>query len=101
LVHYSLPSRYGPVTFPVLPVFPIFELADPSVSVDIVRVRSQDRRSVFYMGYTVPIERPAGTGRDRQISLAEARPGQAPRVSAWYPTGANTGHRFIYRDHVR
>ena len=73
----------------------IFELADPGMNLDIVRVLSNDRRRVYLMAFTAPIERPKGRP-DLLVSLGEAPPGAAPPITAWYEMGENRGHRFIY-----
>lgn len=74
-----------------------FELADPTLSVDIVRVVSQDRSKVYYTGMTAQVPRPRGLPADRMLTFGEAPAGAPPPVLEWYPSGESIGHRFIYR----
>ena len=72
----------------------IFERASDS-ALEVVRVSSRDRRSVYYMGFTQLVEKPRGVASP--VTFGEAPAGSASPVRAWYPTGTNTGHRFLYR----
>ena len=73
-----------------------FELADPTLSLDIVRVVSRDRSKVYYTGFTALVPRPAGLPADRMLTFGEVPAGMPPPIAAWYPTGESIGHRFIY-----
>ena len=75
----------------------IFELADPIVSPDLVRVLNRDRSRVYLTVFTMKTERPEGMPADRLVSFGEARAGIAPPITAWFPVGESTGHQFIYR----
>ena len=72
----------------------IFERASEN-AIEVVRVSSRDRRSVYYMGFTELVEKPRGIASP--VTFGEAPAGAASPVRAWYPTGTNTGHRFLYR----
>jgi len=72
----------------------VFERASES-AIEVVRVSSRDRRSVYYMGFTELVQKPRGTASP--VTFGEAPAGSASPVRAWYPTGTNTGHRFLYR----
>jgi hypothetical protein len=72
----------------------IFERASES-AIEVVRVSSRDRRSVYYMGFTELVQKPRGIASP--VTFGEAPAGSASPVRAWYPTGTNTGHRFLYR----
>ena len=72
----------------------IFERASEN-AIEVVRVSSRDRRSVYYMGFTQLVEKPRGVASP--VTFGEAPAGSASPVRAWYPTGTNTGHRFLYR----
>jgi hypothetical protein len=72
----------------------VFELTDPSAR--IVRVLSRDGSHLYFTGFTLDTRRPAGMSRDRSVALGEARPGVAPRITAWYPISESSGHQFIY-----
>jgi hypothetical protein len=74
----------------------IFELPDPIGATDVVRVSSQDRRTVYLTAFTRIIDRPAGLNANQPVSLAEA-PAHAPQpITAWWPSGDSTGRQFIY-----
>ena len=64
---------------------------------DVVVVRNAARTNVYFMGMTLPVERPEGLGRDRVVTLGEASPGSMPPITAWYPFGEQMGYAFIYR----
>ena len=71
-----------------------FERASDS-AIEIVRVSSQDRRFVYYMGFTELVERP---GRNAPaITFGEAVKGAPLPIKEWFPTFESTGHRFLYR----
>ena len=72
----------------------IFERASES-AIEVVRVSSRDRRSVYYTGFTELVQKPRGIASP--VTFGEAPAGSASPVRAWYPTGTNTGHRFLYR----
>ena len=73
----------------------IFERAAPESAIEVVRVSSRDRRFIYYMGFTELVEKPRGAASP--VTFGEAPAGSASPVRAWYPTGTNTGHRFLYR----
>ena len=73
----------------------VFERAAPNGALEVVRVSSQDRRFVYYMGFTELVEQPRSN--KSPIAFGEARAGAPVPVRAWYPTGTSTGHRFLYR----
>jgi hypothetical protein len=73
----------------------VFERAAPNGAVEVVRVSSQDRRFVYYMGFTELVNRP---GRNTPaITFGEAGKDAPLPIKEWYPTFASTGHRFLYR----
>ena len=73
----------------------VFERAAPLTAFEVVRVSSRDRRFVYYTGFTELVEKPRGSASP--IAFGEAPSGAPVPVRAWYPTGTNTGHRFLYR----
>ena len=76
----------------------MFEVANPLSSSNVVRVRSKDDyRHVYFTGFTYRIDRPAGSNANRPVIFGEAASGAAPPILAWFPTGAEMGHEFIYR----
>jgi hypothetical protein len=75
----------------------IFELPEPMTSPSLVRVLSKDRHTVYLLAFTNFVDRPAGADANKHVILGEARRGEAPPVSAWYPTDESRGREFIYR----
>jgi len=73
----------------------IFERASQNTP-DVVRVMSRDRKSVYFMGFTLSIARPDALG-DRVVLLGEAARDSAPPIKAWFPIGEAVGRQFIYR----
>jgi hypothetical protein len=73
-----------------------FDLADTN-NLDIVVVRNAKRTKTFYMGFTNPVDRPRNLAKGVAITLGEARPNEAPPITAWYPIGDTNGHEFRYR----
>jgi hypothetical protein len=74
-----------------------FELADPNVSLNIVRVRSKAGSTIYFMGFTDRVERPDGLPAGPHISLGEVPRGTPAPITAWYPEGDKFGHLFRYR----
>jgi hypothetical protein len=74
----------------------VFELPDPMGAFDVVRVSSQDRRTVYYTAFTRIVERPKGLRPEQLISFGEARPSAPLPIKAWWPNGESTGREFIY-----
>jgi hypothetical protein len=79
----------------------IFELAESASSRDIVVVRSRDRSKLYFMGFTTMVSRPHDLPFDSRVTFGESLQGTPPRITAWYPEGASTGHRFLYHDRGR
>lgn len=75
----------------------IFELAEPMTSSTLVRVLSKDRHTIYLMAFTNIVQRPMGANSNNHVTLGEARRGEAPPITAWYPTDSSSGREFIYR----
>jgi hypothetical protein len=75
----------------------IFELVSPENTLNIVRVMSRDRKQVHLTAFTLRVERPRSLKDGQVITLGEARRGEAPPITGWYPLGESTGNEFIYR----
>jgi hypothetical protein len=74
----------------------VFESGPGGTNPNIVRVMSQNRQRLYYLGFTHPIVRPRGE-EPGVLTLGEAANGAAPPILAWYPVGSNQGHEFLYR----
>lgn len=64
---------------------------------DVVVVRSFDRSKVYYMASTQPTLRPAWLDPIGIVTFGEGRIGAAPPIAAWYPSGEQVGHAFVYK----
>ena len=73
----------------------VFEIANPTSSSDVVRVRRNGH--VQYQGITLRVQRPARMPADQPVTLGEARPETASPILAWFPIGSGSGHQFVYR----
>jgi len=74
----------------------IFELADPNMSNDVVRVWSRDRSKVYLTAFTRIVDRPDGLPKNRTVVMGEAQRGVSTPISVWYPIGSDVGHQFVY-----
>ena len=74
----------------------IFEVAGPGSDKSLVRVMSRDRRKLYTQQFTVTVERPARVTDSHGITFGEAPAGQAAPITAWFASGEQTGHQFIY-----
>jgi hypothetical protein len=70
-----------------------FEAGPAGTNRDIVRVTTRDGRRVLFMGFTIPVSRPA---RGPIVSLGEAPAGAPQPIAVWYEDGATSGHQFRY-----
>jgi hypothetical protein len=74
----------------------VFESGPGGTNPNIVRVVSQNRQKLFYLGFTMPVVRPEGD-EPSVLTFGEAASGAAAPILAWYPVGSNQGHAFLYR----
>jgi hypothetical protein len=74
-----------------------FELAIPMVDQTAVSVRSGDGRRLRYLGFTHLVARVPRLNGQTGVMLGEARRGEAPPITVWYPPDDADGRRFIYR----
>jgi len=86
----------GAVTLPGAVLTPgtyTFEAGPSGTNLDIVRVTTRDGRRVLFMGFTIPVSRPAA---GPIVSLGEAPAGSPQPIAVWYENGATRGHQFRY-----
>ena len=72
----------------------VFERAAPLSAIEVVRVSSLDRRAVYFAGFTELVKRPRNAS---QVTFGEAPKDSPLPIKEWYPTFAESGHRFLYR----
>ena len=73
-----------------------FEVMNPGSSSTVVRVAHRDTHQVYYAGLTMTAARPANLPSDRVVTVGEAADGAAIPITAWYPKGRLSGHRFVW-----
>jgi hypothetical protein len=73
----------------------VFESGPGGTNPNIVRVMSQNRQRLYYLGFTNPIVRPRGH-EPSVLTFGEAANDAAAPILAWYPVGSNQGHEFLY-----
>jgi hypothetical protein len=69
---------------------------NPDSSSTVVRVAHRDTHQVFFSGLTMTAVRPANLPASRLVTVGEAPAGAAIPITAWYPTGRLSGHRFVW-----
>ena len=75
-----------------------FELVSPNTDPTLVRVTSRDHQKVYILhrrSRTTWRVRRVRTGTTSSPS-AKASRGQAPRITAWFPTDESMGREFVY-----
>ncbi len=92
---FSGAVRLPGVTLPAGPY--LFERLEPT-NRDLIVVRSVDRMRVYFMANTQRADRPEAMPADQLVTLGEARRGEVPPVTAWYPQGERGGHVFVYNE---
>jgi hypothetical protein len=74
----------------------VFEAGPGGTNPHIVRVVSLNRQKLIYLGFTIPVIRPAAASPS-VMTFGEAKDGEPAPILAWYPVGSNSGHEFVYR----
>ena len=72
-----------------------FEVIDPELKLNIVRVTSSDPYKLRYSGFARRVSRPAGLASNEVFTYGEARPGDPVPIRAWFPLGETYGHEFV------
>ena len=89
----------GPVSLPGVSLGSgtyVFERVDSQSDTHLVVVKNRTTSQVLFLGFTLPVSRPAGLAENHQIVFKESPKGVAPRIDAWYPSGESTGQQFMY-----
>ena len=94
-ITFSQPVGLPGVTLPAGTY--LFEVADPLMSIDIIRVTNRQRNLVYFTAFTDRVERKDGVRSETGITFAPPQPDAVRKIAAWYPRGESLGHEFIYR----
>lgn len=89
---FSQPAALPGVT--LAPGTYMFEAGPANTNHNVVRV-SRNRQTLF-VGMTIPTVRARGA-EGSLVTFGEAARGEAVPILAWYPSGSNQGHQFLYR----
>lgn len=73
-----------------------FEVVNPGLGSDVVRVMSRDRSKLHALKITRSTYRSASRNLKPAITFGETPAGTPPPVKAWYPDGETHGREFIY-----
>jgi hypothetical protein len=73
----------------------MFEVVSPQGAGDIVGVSSRDGKR-YFLAFTRDVVRPHALKPSRNVTFAEAPAGTPPPITAWYPSGKQRGHEFVY-----
>ena len=73
-----------------------FEIVNPAMNRDIVRVTSADGRQIYYSGFTQRVVRPLKVPPRQIVTFGEAEEGRALPVDVWFPVGLTEGKQFRY-----
>jgi hypothetical protein len=72
-----------------------FEIANPEMNGDIVRVSSGNGR-VYYTGFTTAVRRPRSMPKKQAIAFGESVSGAPAPITVWFPLDSSDGHQFRY-----
>ena len=73
----------------------VFEAGPGGTNSNLVRVRTVNQQKQLFLGFTIPISRPADAP-GRLLIFGEAQAGEPTPIVAWYPVGSDRGHEFLY-----
>ena len=89
----------APVALPGVTLTPgsyVFEVLNPDMSGDLVRVSSRDRSKTYALQFTRPVHRLRSRDMKSTITLGEAANGIPQRIKTWFPENETTGREFLY-----
>ena len=88
----------GPISLPGLSLPAgtyVFRLPSWENSPNVVQVLSEDRKTVYAIVSTIPINR-AETSHETEIVFKEAATDTPAKVAVWFYPDENTGREFLY-----
>jgi hypothetical protein len=74
----------------------VFEVLNPDMSADLVRVMNRERTKTYSLTFTRFIHRPQWGNLKSTITLGEAPNGKPQPIKTWFPADETTGREFIY-----
>jgi hypothetical protein len=73
-----------------------FEIVNPAMNRDIVRVSSMRTGQVYFTRHTLRVERPHNMPRNQVVTFGEAAAGQPTPIRTWFPLDGGDGRGFVY-----
>ena len=73
-----------------------FEIVNPQMNRDIVRVSSMRTGQVYFTRHTLRAERPHNMPRNQVVTFGEAPAGQPTPIRIWFPLNGSDGREFVY-----
>jgi len=89
----------APVALPGVTLPPgsyVFEVLNPDMSADLVRVSSRDHSKTYALQFTRHVHRDRRGDMKSIITLGEAASGTPQRIKTWFPENETTGREFLY-----
>jgi hypothetical protein len=89
----------APVGLPGITLAPgsyVFEVVNPDMSADLVRVSNRERTRTFALQFTRPVHRGWSSNMKSTITLGESASGTPQPIKAWFPENQTTGREFLY-----
>ena len=89
----------APVALPGVTLPPgtyVFEVMNPDMSGDLVRVSNRERSKTHAMQFTRPVHRNRQGDMKSTITLGETAGGAAQPIKTWFPENETTGREFLY-----
>jgi len=89
----------APVALPGVTLPPgsyVFEVLNPDMSGDLVRVSTRDRNRTYALQFTRRVHRDRRGDMKSTITLGEAASGSPQRIKTWFPENETTGREFLY-----
>ena len=99
ITNYNMLTFSQPVALPgvTLPAGRYrFEIVNPGMNRDIVRVSSTGTGQVYFTRHTLRIERPPYMPRNQVVAFGEAAEGMPTPIRAWFPLDESAGRAFVY-----
>jgi hypothetical protein len=69
-----------------------FEIVNPGMNRDIVRVSSARTGQVYFTRHTLRVERP----HNQVVTFGEAPQGEPAPIRIWFPLDGSAGREFVY-----
>jgi hypothetical protein len=89
----------APVALPGVTLPPgsyVFEVMNPDMSADLVRVANRERSKTYTLQFTRRVHRDGRGDLKSIITLGESANGMPKPIKTWFPDNETTGREFLY-----